>query len=114
MNTFKKYHSLGIFLAYTVVLGFKTPYYHDAVILLVLAAYIALSFYIQYTELPDIRKDVDARITVMQMQYDEMVKGLAVKHESDLKKLDNDYKEIRSKISAIGSTKAVGMNNTRF
>lgn len=113
MESIKKYHSLVIFLIYTTVVNLKsTPSFVDAIVLAILAGYIGVEAYTQYNSQPDIQADLEAKMRLMEIQINEQMKSTIFNLERDIKKLDTEGKELKTKIASFNSLKSVGMNST--
>lgn len=113
MEAIKKYHSLIIFLIYTTIVNLKsTVTFVDAIILAILAGYMGVEAYVQHNTQPDIKADMEAKMKLMEIQINEQVKSLVFNLERDIKKLDTEGKDLKTKIASFNSLKSVGMNST--
>ncbi len=112
MKLISKYHSVALFVIYTIVLNFKQISFIDGFVISFLAAYVGLSFYLDHSKQPDIRADVEAKLAFMDLQIKQAIQGASHKNDSDIRKMENDLKDMRSKVAAIGSLKSVGLSQT--
>lgn len=114
MKLISRYHSVALFVIYTIVLNFKQVSFIDGFVITFLAAYIGLSFFMEHNRQPDIKADMEARFLFVDKQLSQAIQSIASKNEADLRKFDNDIKEMKTKVSAIGGLKSVGMSQTNI
>lgn len=108
MQIIKKYHSLALFFLYVLSVSFvKAPNAFHIVSLTLLFGYILTSFFFQYKDLPDIRKETDDRINELKKHYEAELKKTQIEYATTVKTLETEMKQVKSSLSA----KSVGMSN---
>lgn len=114
MKSISKYHSVALFVIYTVVLNFKHVSFIDGFVISFLAGYVALSFYLDFHKQPDIKAEFEAKLALMEHKHNEAMKTVIFRTEADIKQMSTDVKDMKSKVAAIGSLKSVGMSQTNI
>ena len=108
MELVKKYHSLALFCLYLGVASFTAPTYIKALSITLLFGYIAVSFFFQYKDLPDIRKETDKAISDLKAHYESELAKAQKDYGQAIKTLESEMKEVKTRVSA----KSVGMSQT--
>jgi len=115
MEHFKRYHALGTFLFYVLIVNLKSATsYIDAIILGLLFAYIVVTIVSEHKHTPDIRKEMDEAISSFKAEYQINLKSMMAEAAKNQKEAETEIEAIKSKVAQINSAKSLGIANARF
>lgn len=98
MEQLKKEHSLAIFIGYVILVNLRPNHLVlDGIVLGSLFGYVLFDKWLKHTTLPDIRKEVEAKI---ESQKSEIEKVL-ISQNNRIVELENQIKEANSSVNKV-------------
>jgi Fe2+ transport system protein B len=115
MKFLEKYHALLLSVGYLLLLSLKENVGTlELVALSFLFIYTLVKSYFDYNTLPDIRKEVDSKIEAYHIENKSSLDMIKKVCDSAVIQINEEQKEIKSKISSYLSSKSIGMSNSNI
>lgn len=115
MKFLEKYHALLLSISYLMLLSFKEKVGNlELVALSFLFIYTLTKSYFDYHTLPDIRAEVDSKLENYHSENKSNLDMIKKVCDNAVKQINEEQKEIKSKISSYLSSKSIGMSNSNI
>jgi hypothetical protein len=98
METFKKQHSLAIFIGYVILVNFRPNHLVlDGIVLASLFGYVLFDKYLNYKVLPDIRGEVESQLAKQKADIEKIL----IAQNTRIVELETQIKEANSSVNKV-------------